>query len=711
MSNEVYASIDLETRSLVNLKAAGANRYARDPSTKVLCMAWSICDDPVSIWFPGDPAPAKLLEHIETNGIVTGWNAGGFEYPIWEHVLRRDFPWPELSIEQIDDTMARAYAAALPGSLDGCANAVGTEAKKDKDGYRLMMKMCQPTLAWRKNPVGEPVWHEDKADLKRLGDYCAQDVIVERELRKRLDPLSEREQAVWLLDQRINNRGVNVDILAVEAALRLVAKDKQRLTEEIQRLTDGAVHSPNAVNALLEWLLSQGVELPNLKKRPVSRFLRSNAEMTPKARRALQIRLEASKASTAKLKAMIVSRDDDGSCRGLFSYHVATTGRWAGRRIQLHNLMRPDEAIFPTQADIENCIALFHDEYFAEDLVRLNYDNPIPAVASCMRGMIIPADGDQFIGGDFTGIENRVLMWLAGEDWMIEEFIKFDAGQGVDNYKLTYSRSFGVPIEAVTKPQRLIGKVGALACGFAGAVGAYMGMGDNYDVVPGDVAKAARAAVSDYEWEATRDRYPKEEVWRFGLDPDTWTGIKIVVDKWRAAHPNVTAFWWDLQDCAIAAIDNPGKVYMTETTKIKFVCDKKRNFLIMRLPSGRYLSYPRPHLKEEKFGDRTRLVAKAWGLDRKTKRRWVPRTLTPQILSENATSGTARDVLVDAMFRAEKNNYPIVMHVHDEIVASVRRGSNRHSAEEFRQIMCDSQPWLAGLPVAAQTWSGLRFQK
>jgi DNA polymerase len=702
--------LDFETRGTVDLKSAGADRYAADPNTHVWCMAWALDDDPVSIWFPGDKPPHKALEHIESGGDVGGWNSGGFELPIWRHVIRRDYPdWPELRLEQIDDTMARAVAAGLPGGLDMCAQAVGIPLQKDMEGRRLMLKMCVPTLKWRKNPEGPPEWHDNAKDLQRLGEYCMRDVMVERELRRRIDPLSPRERAVWLMDRRINDRGVHVDTLSVEAALRLVDKEKRRLSAELREVTKGAVTNGNSVPQLLTFLKDQGLEMDNLKKRPVSRMLRSETPMTPEARRVLQIRQEMSKASTAKLKAMLRSRDVDGACRGLFSYHVATTGRWAGRRIQLQNLMRPDEEVFADQKAIEDCIELFGDEEHGEDMIRLCYDRPMAAVASCMRGLIVAKEGHEFIGGDFTGIENRVLMWLAGEDWMLEEFRKFDRGEGVDNYKLTYSRSFGVPLDQVTKKQRLIGKVGALACGFAGSVGAYMGMGDVYDVVPGDVARAAREAVSDYVWTETAKRYPKEEQWRFGLDVDTWTGIKIVVDAWRNAHPNVTQSWWDWQDCALNAVDYPGHVQISETTKLKFACDKKRNFLLVRLPSGRFVHYPRPSVEEVKFGTSSRTVVKYYGLDRITKKKWVQRTLTPQILSENVTSGTARDVLVDAMFRIEKAGYPIVLHVHDECVAQVPIG--RADKEEFRHIMCDSAPWLDGLPVASKVESGRRFWK
>lgn len=700
-------SLDFETRSAVNLTKTGAERYAIDPTTGVWCAAFALDDDPVDVWYPSSKRePHKLLDHIESGGVIMAWNAG-FEYNIWNHVICRDFPdWPKLTIDQIDCTMARAYVASLPGKLEICAQAVGIEQQKDMVGSRLMMKMCVPVKKWRKNPVGPPIWHDKPEDLVRLGAYCAQDVVVERQLRKQIDPLSDRERQIWVMDRRINDRGVRIDIPNVTRAQTIVESETKRLNKELDKLTDGAVTTAKSLQTFLPWLDTQGLKLDNLKRRRVSRLLRSDTPMTDAARRSLEIRLEIAKSSTAKLKAMLISCDDDGLCRGLFRHHVATTGRWAGSRWQPHNLMRPEFE----QEEIEAIIHLFQDEENGEELIRLCYTDLMPAIASCMRGFVIPEDGKEFVGGDFTGIENRVLMWLAEEEWMLEEFRKFDRGEGVDNYKLTYSRSFGIPVEKVSGKQRLIGKVGALACGFAGSVGAYLGMGDNYDVVPSDVAKATKETAPSALWKKTADRFPKDERWQFGLDRETWTGIKIVVDAWRTAHANVTSSWWHWMDCALEAVQHKGRVVVAQGGRLKFAASK--NFLLVRLPSGRYLHYPRPSVAEVPniSGDGTRLVVKYYGLDKLTKKSWVQRTLTPQILSENITSGTARDVLVDGMLRLEATNrYPIVLHVHDEAVAQVKKGAG--DVKEFEAILCDSKPWLAGLPVAAAGWRGDRFRK
>lgn len=699
------ARIDFETRSTVNLRTSGADKYAAHEDTGIWCLAWAIDDDPVRVWYPGDKDPALLLDHIESGGRVSAFNAP-FELAIWRHVIPRICPdWPALTVEQTECTMAAGLALSLPGAMDKMAQAVGLPFQKDMIGHRLMLKMCVPTLAWRKardagEPLGLPEWHDSKEDLARLGAYCANDVVVERALAKRIAPLTASERKIWLLDRKINNRGVRVDVPKVEAALAICEKEKGRLTRELKKITKAAgqeVTTANSQPQMLAWLASRGVQLPDLKKRKLGRFLRSDTQIPDDVRRVLQIRLEIAKASTAKLKAMLAGRDEDDRCRGLFAYHKATTGRFGGRRIQLHNFPRPDLS----QKEIDQCLDLL-EQSFGADIIRISYADPIPAISSCLRGLIVPEKGKKFVGGDFSAIENRVLMWLADEEWMLKAFRDFDRGEGVDNYKLAYSRAFNIPVEEVTKAQRLIGKVSVLANGYAGAVGAWLSMSDNYEVMPGDVARAVREVTPTDKWMITADSYPKEEKWRFGLDVDTWTGIRIVVDAWRQAHPNTVQMWWDLQDAAINATQFPRNVQ--KVGKIQFVSNK--HFLFCKLPSGRCLAYARPEVSEDKEFGRECVFYYGQG---KISKRWEKRKLTPQILSENVTSGCARDALTDAMHRVEAANYPISIHVHDEIVSEVPLTFG--SPEEFEALMCDSAPWLAGCPIAAEAWWGSKYQK
>ena len=746
-----FASIDFETRSACNLKQAGAHRYSQDPSTGIYCLAWALDDDPISIWYPGDRDPHKLLDHIESGGVIRGWNIGGFEKPMWDHVVARICPrWPALNIKQLDDTMARAYARALPGKLEECAIAVGVKQQKDMAGHRLMMQMCVPTKEWRHArdkglPIGPPVFIEDRDKIERLGEYCAQDVRTERELAKYIAPLSASEREMWLLDYEINNRGVNIDAVKVEGALAIAEAENKRLTKELQKITkcEGfvvvtpekttkagkfipekrktltRVESAKSSPQMLAWLEHHELKLPNLKKKKLDRLVREERAKRERREgnplpdnvfRVLEIRLEIAKASNAKLSAMLKGRSLDGRCRQLFSYHVATTGRWAGRRVQLQDMPRPDfpgidEKYFDNA--IEEAIGLF-DQPHGKQIISWCIGDPLPTISSCLRGLLIPGPGKQYIGADFAGIEGRVIAWLGGEEWKLQAYRDLDAGIGHDMYKLAYSRSFGVGIEDVTKPQRQIGKVEELALGFQGSVGAFAGMADNLGVILPDIARIARDASTPDAWRAAAEWFPKDKDKTFGLDSDTWTGIKVIVDAWRAAHPATKALWYDLENCAIAAIEQPKTVKFTETKRIKFVSD--RQFLYCQLPSNRILAYAKPSVAEvpTRSGKSTKLQLRYYGQGKKSKK-WEERRSYGGHLAENATQATARDVLGDAMKRLERSGYPIVIHVHDEPVAEVPLGFG--SADEFKNLMCASAPWLAGCPINANSWAGHRFGK
>lgn len=713
-------SHDFETRATENLKITGLDRYARHKHTSITKLCWRLDEDPVSRFSPGDKDPLKLLDHIENGGRMDAWNSP-FEIGIWSHVIPRQFPhWPIPKLEQFHCTMARAQALSLPASLDQCAVAVNVPFRKDRAGYNVMMKTCRPVKAWRDNPVGEPIWEEDPELMRQLGEYCAMDVIVEHAIGKRLAEQSPRERKIWIFDRRVNERGILIDVPKAQAAIKIVDQEKVRLSAELKELTQGAVKTANSQQQMLKWLNANGCEdLTNLKRRPLSRLIRtdrfahSNDPDILKVKRVLEIRLEIARASTAKLNAMINCMDEDHRCRGTLGYHVATTGRWGARRIQPHNFPRPIQDAkgkpIMSERDIDEVMSILGSPNDGE-LIRLTYADPMPAIATVLRGMLIAAPGKRFIGGDYTGVENRTLAWLANETWALEEFRKLDAGHGVDLYKLAYSRAFNVPIESVTPEQRLIGKVMVLACGFAGAVGAFIGMADNYDnCIPGDIARTVKQTADKYVWEETQARYPKEKLWQFGLPVETWTGIRVVVDAWRTAHPNITQSWWDWKDATLDAVQQPKTV--VKVGKLQFLYNG--HFLFIRLPSGRLLAYARPfiHWEEFKYKDGTTTKKPQvyyWGQGKKS-RKWEKRKLTPQIISENVTSGTARDVLVDGMLRLEDRGYTIPLHIHDEAVSEV--DIDFGSPEEFKLILCDSQPWLNGLPVAAKTWVGSRFQK
>ena len=330
------AFIDFETRSTVDLKKSGSDVYARHPSTQIMCLGWALDDGPITVWRRGDDSPVALMDHVRDGHPVVGHNVGGFEFPIWNHAGKK-LGWPDLKPEQVVCTMAMAAAMALPMSLEKAAAAVGIEAQKDLKGSRVMLALCKPKGF---SAYGVPTYIEDADKLETLYEYCKQDVEVERQLYRRLMPLSPLERQVWLLDLKVNQRGIRVDIPRATAALKIVDLEKARFNVRIQKLTKQFVTTYNETGRFREWIETRGVgEVPSIAKADVIELL-SREDLPSDVREALMLRQEAAKSSTAKLESMISSTCSDGRIRGIFQYHGAGTGRWAGRRLQAQNLPR-----------------------------------------------------------------------------------------------------------------------------------------------------------------------------------------------------------------------------------------------------------------------------------------------------------------------------------------------------------------------------------
>jgi DNA polymerase len=336
---------DFETRSTVDLPKTGVHVYADAPDTDVWCFGWAIGDEAVEMWKPHDPGNiARLFEYLDMGGLFVAHNAA-FELAIWNRLCVPRYGWPALPVQQVRCTMAMAYAMALPGSLEQAAAAVGLDIGKDMDGRSLMLRMSKPR-SFAKD--GSPIWWDDADRRERLYAYCRQDVEVERQLEKRLMPLSPAEQRLWELDMQVNDRGVQIDLPAVHAAMAVVEEQKRRLDAEMLRVTGGFVSGCTKVQDLVDWIDLNGVKTGGIAKADVLDLL-GREDLPPVVRKALLLRQAAAKSSTAKLKSMVASAGADGRARGLLQFHGAATGRWAARRIQTQNMPRPTM----DQVDIE----------------------------------------------------------------------------------------------------------------------------------------------------------------------------------------------------------------------------------------------------------------------------------------------------------------------------------------------------------------------
>lgn len=331
---------DVETRSTLDLRKVGAQVYAQHPTTDVWCVCYAFDDGPVRVWVPGEPVPPDVCEHVQAGKTVAAHNAA-FERLINNLILGPRYRWPYMKIQQMDCTMARALSHGLPGGLGACALYLELPERKDDDGRALMLRMARPRPARKGEDPALLYWWDDEERLTQLIDYCKQDVVVERALDKVLPQLTEAERQVWEMDQLVNMRGMRIDRAAVTTALAVIEKQRVALHEEMRELTDGDVVSCTALPALKTWLAQKhDVHVYSLDKTALARLL-EDPEVPEPARRALELRRQASLASVSKLQAMLErASPTDDRARQLFRYFGAHTGRFSSSGVQLHNLIR-----------------------------------------------------------------------------------------------------------------------------------------------------------------------------------------------------------------------------------------------------------------------------------------------------------------------------------------------------------------------------------
>lgn len=382
--------IDIETTSVVDLRRTGVFRYAEDRDTHIICACFQrapslVAPGDVQLWQPGQEVPHDILMAVESGEPICAWNAQ-FEATMWASQLGSRHGWPLPPFDQFHCVMAQAMYWGLPAGLADAGDALGLEITKDRTAHALMMRMSRPRAIDK--ATGEiRWWHEE--DAQKLADliaYCKRDVQSEKLIHDALPPMPEHERLIWLLDQKMNRKGLRVDMDLVDKMSRAVARTEDQLRERMQEITGGAVSSPNAVGALGIWLVEQGVTLPDLRAETLQGAVKALPDGPAKA--AIQVRLDGAKASLAKLKAFKQAVCADDHVRGLLRYYGANrTGRWSGAggaKVQPHNLMKP------TFKDVEGATRLLQRGVAPDDLDLLFPDSPMGVVASCMRGVFVP---------------------------------------------------------------------------------------------------------------------------------------------------------------------------------------------------------------------------------------------------------------------------------------------------------------------------------
>lgn len=653
MTDKPRLHIDFETRSAVDLKTAGADKYSKDPSTDIWVLRYRFGkEDVFADWRPGAPLPGIVTRHIKSGGVVVAHNVH-FELLIWNNIFVPRYGAPPLSVTQCDCTMVRAYAAALPGALDDLGTTLKLPVQKDMEGKRLMQRMARPRKTLED---GTHIWWDDEAKIQRLSEYCDQDVLAEIYADEKLPPLQPYERKLFELDYEINRRGIRLDIPTIEKARLIVERHRKLQNDQLAKLTGYAVSSAQAVTALRQWMKTRGVDTPDLTGPTVTRMLGDDT-LPPDVYQALQIREEVGRSSLAKLDSMVACADTDMRARGLLAFTVASTRRWAGRRVQPHNLPRPHWKDEECDAKIEETIRLIHSAHPLEALLEA-YGSVADPISSALRAMFMAEPGHELIAADYAAIEARVLAWLAGESKRLDVF-----SSGKDIYVVTAAEIYGVPEADVTKPQRQIGKIAELALGYQGGHGAFLRFAGAYNV-PGITIPFADE----------------------------------IKDKWRGANKRVVRFWYALEEAARNAVDNPGKVYAAgDHVRFKMV----GKHLLMRLPGGGYLYYPYATVNREG-------KIEFYGQDVYT-RQWGRQTTYGGKLAENVTQAVSRDILANGLLLTDDAGYPLVLHVHDEGVAEVAIGYG--SGKEFAELMATNPDWAKGLPLKAEPWTAVRYRK
>jgi len=657
---------DVETRSKIDLRKVGPWVYAKHPSTELLVLSYALGDLPVQTFVPdmmnGCKAPSEWVYLVsQPTTLFEAFNAF-FEWSIYYHVLVKRFGWPTIAPERWLCAMAASNYYALPSSLDMVAdNALHLEHQKDKEGHRVMMKLSGP----RKPSKNNPAWyHPNQADFEKLYTYCEKDVETHRAISNTIGGLPESEVLIWRVDQMINRRGVYCDIEAVRGAIYILDTVMGWYQDEMKEVTGGFVETTGQLEQIKSFCLSRGVYLENLQAGTIQGLL-DQIEFPSDVKRVLELRLAASKSSVKKYQAMLNRVDtEDNRIRSTLKYHGASTGRWSGKGIQPQNFPRGTFAFYdpedsPNAPHIEDIITLIK----IGDIDGLKeYGDVASILSSALRSMLCAAPGKKLIAADYSAIEARVLFWLVGEDKGTRVF----ETSGLV-YEDMASTIYDIPVHKVDKKQRWLGKQAVLGLGYQ--------MG----------------------WKKF-----KEQCTGHGVDVSD-TLCKRVVNAYRSKYTKVVSYWEQVNTCALLAIQSNKPV---SCGKVTFFCEN--DFSRIRLPSGRCISYHRPHLVPSRYNPNESALA-YWGMVSQSNKWKVIHTYGGK-LTENIVQAIAGCLLRQAILNLESNGYPIVMSVHDELVCEVW-DSPEYSVKTMSKLMCLMPSWADGLPLKADGWQGKRFKK
>lgn len=706
------------------LGVVGTPVYAEHPSTEILCLYYDLKDGRGRrAWYPGTPEPLDLIRHIAAGQPIEAHNIT-FEFWIWNMICVRRYGWPPLQLSQCHCAMAKAKRYALPGALGNLTKVLGT-AQKDKRGQQLIQLLCRPNNWTKDRRYFRRTTVTDMPLHMEIYDYCDSDIVAEAGASSRVPDLTPYERRTWEVDQTINLRGVQVDTEAMAACIDVLGQTTVRYNAELARITGGTVEAATKTMPMRAWLGGQGLQLPDMKAETVEATLKRD-DLPPQCRRVLEIRSILGGANVKKLYTLARQVSSDGRLRDQYSYCGADrTGRWSAGGVQLQNLTSKG----PKSCRCGACGGFFgfgdhlqgmpacprcgsftiHRqpdwtveavEYAIRDIQTRDLDriidiwgDPAAVLAGCLRGLFIAKPGHDLICADFSAIEAVVAACISRCQWRIDVFNTHGK-----IYEMSAAKTTGKTLEYYVEykqqhghhheDRKKVGKIFELALQYGGWLGACRAFGSEM---------------------------PDNE-------------LKEAILAWRAASPEIVDMWggqfrwcgpgkWDyrpelfgLEGSAIQAILNPGQWF--GHIDIGYIV--RDDVLFCRLPSGRFLQYHRPKLvpAEDKLrrGPAWAITFEGFNTDtKKGPRGWIVMETYGGSLFENVVQGIAADIQAGALVRLEDNDYPVVMHTHDEGTGEVPEGWG--SVEEMEAIMAQRPEWASWWPIRAAGWRHKRYQK
>ena len=675
-------TIDFESRSACDLKKCGAWVYSEHPTTEVLMLAFCSRNGGVFMWYPGDPEPPFLRSEIEAGTVFECHNAA-FERSIWANIMVPVFGWPEIPEDQWYDSMAVCARRHLPLSLESAADILHLPVKKDSEGAQALKRLMKPVVV-KRGKAKE--FLEDPELLKTVAEYCATDTRAQMHLARRLGDLEPQEVEVWRLNQRMNMRGLGIDLEFAADCQAIVDQAREPLARQWEELVGC---KPKAAVKVRDWMHEHGAAMPGLGKEIVEEWLKKD-DLPDAVRTALELRGALTSSAVDKLASMRNCTGTDGRARWLLQYHGAGTGRDAGRLLQPQNFPRgtvefgkdldgndvPAWEVLVPYIQTRDAAFIGAEMAHMEKQISEEYRHltaPVSAVTSALRHCLVPSPGSLLVCGDFSTIEVRVLLAIAGQTDKLGMI-----ANGVDPYCDMAEKIYGYEVRKKDHPaERQDGKAAVLGLGFQ------MGV---------------------------------DKFWRKDFKGRDRSLVERIVEVYRTEWaPEVPKLWDGLQEAATRCVWDRRP---TEFNGIEYRIEDE--WLTCRLPSGRKLFYLRPKAVRREMPwstDQRPDIRQAWTYLKPRGRGFLTVDAYGGMLTENVVQATARDLLYDALLRVDAEGYPVIMAVHDEGIIEVPEELATQwgcfEASPVREIMETPPDWgkALGIPIATEGWIGDRYRK